>query len=90
MQVGIRDFCEEEFNFIRANQNRIKTFFDTHLTEQKLHGKSWAIICEDIIKHLPQEVYISFDIDGLDPRFCPNTGTPVPGGLEFFRSALSY
>jgi agmatinase len=28
-------------------------------------------------------VYISFDIDGLDPRFCPHTGTPVPGGLDF-------
>jgi agmatinase len=28
-------------------------------------------------------VWISFDIDGLDPRFCPHTGTPVPGGLDF-------
>jgi agmatinase len=28
-------------------------------------------------------VYISFDIDGLDPRLCPHTGTPVPGGLDF-------
>ena len=25
--------------------------------------------------------YISFDIDGLNPTYCPNTGTPVPGGL---------
>jgi agmatinase len=32
---------------------------------------------------LPQKVWISFDIDGLDPRFCPHTGTPVPGGLDF-------
>jgi agmatinase len=32
---------------------------------------------------LPKAVYISFDIDGLDPKLCPNTGTPVPGGLEF-------
>jgi len=28
-------------------------------------------------------VYVSFDIDGLDPALCPNTGTPVPGGLTF-------
>jgi agmatinase len=31
---------------------------------------------------LPTNVYISFDIDGLDPKLCPNTGTPVPGGFE--------
>jgi agmatinase len=31
---------------------------------------------------LPQNVYVSFDVDGLDPKLCPNTGTPVPGGLE--------
>jgi agmatinase len=35
-----------------------------------------------MITHLPQKVYVSFDIDGLDPKLCPNTGTPVPGGFE--------
>jgi agmatinase len=38
---------------------------------------------EDIIKALPEKVYLSIDIDGLDPGLCPNTGTPVPGGLSF-------
>jgi agmatinase len=38
---------------------------------------------KEIIESLPEKVYISFDIDGLDPRFCPHTGTPVPGGLDF-------
>jgi agmatinase len=28
-------------------------------------------------------VYVSFDVDGMDPALCPNTGTPVPGGLSF-------
>ena len=32
---------------------------------------------------MPKDVYVSFDIDGLDPKLCPNTGTPVPGGLSF-------
>jgi agmatinase len=32
---------------------------------------------------LPKKVYLSIDIDGLDPKLCPNTGTPVPGGFEF-------
>jgi len=83
VQVGIRDFCEEEFNFIRHHSGRITTFFDATLAEEKMNGNQWAIICDDIIQHLPKEVYVSFDIDGLDPRFCPHTGTPVPGGLEF-------
>jgi agmatinase len=43
----------------------------------------WKKITEEIIEHLPGEVYISFDIDGLDPVLCPSTGTPVPGGLSF-------
>ena len=37
---------------------------------------------DEIIGQLPQKVYISFDIDGLDPKLCPNTGTPVQGGFE--------
>jgi agmatinase len=35
------------------------------------------------VAELPETNYISFDIDGLDPTLCPNTGTPVPGGLSF-------
>ena len=38
---------------------------------------------KEIVKALPDKIYISFDIDGLDPKLCPNTGTPVPGGFEF-------
>jgi len=83
VQVGIRDFCETEFDFINAHADRIKTFYDIHLANAKLNGKHWSQLCDDIISHLPQEVYISFDIDGLDPRYCPHTGTPVPGGLDF-------
>ena len=88
VQIGIRDYCEEEYDFIQSNHQRIQTFFDATLAEQKMSGKHWSHLCDDIIKHLPQEVYISFDIDGLDPRFCPNTGTPVPGGLDFNEALL--
>jgi agmatinase len=35
------------------------------------------------VAELPREVYVSFDIDGLDPALCPGTGTPVLGGLSF-------
>jgi agmatinase len=81
VQVGIRDFCEEEFDYIQSRAD-IKTFFDIELKRRLLGGDSWAQVCQDILKELPQKVYVSFDIDGLDPAFCPHTGTPVPGGLS--------
>ena len=81
VQVGIRDFCEEEYNFINSRDD-IKTFFDIGVKQRLLKGESWASVAADIISELPQKVYISFDIDGLDPRFCPSTGTPVIGGLS--------
>ncbi len=45
-------------------------------------GATWKNIVDEIISELPDKVYISFDIDGLDPKLCPNTGTPVAGGFE--------
>ncbi|MBY0553137.1 agmatinase family protein [bacterium] len=81
VQVGIRDFCEEEYNFVQSRPD-IKTFFDIGIKQRQLKGESWASIATDIISELPQKVYISFDIDGLDPRYCPSTGTPVIGGLS--------
>ncbi|MEQ1721980.1 MAG: agmatinase family protein [Pseudobdellovibrio sp.] len=81
VQVGIRDFCEEEYNFVTSHPD-IKTFFDIGIKQRLLKGESWASVAADIINELPQKVYISFDIDGLDPRFCPSTGTPVIGGLS--------
>ncbi|HAL64304.1 MAG TPA: agmatinase, partial [Bacteroidales bacterium] len=42
----------------------------------------------EIVGHLPSKVYISFDIDGLNPELCPHTGTPVPGGLSFEQVVL--
>ncbi len=83
VQVGIRDFCQEEFDFIRANSNRIHTHFDADIKRELFSGKSWLSICEKIVGELPELVYFSFDIDGLSPDLCPHTGTPVPGGLSF-------
>lgn len=83
VQVGIRDFCEEEADYIKASNGRVVTFYDEDLKSALMEGYSWEKICKNIITHLPKQVYISFDIDGLDPKLCPNTGTPVPGGLEY-------
>lgn len=83
VQVGIRDLCQVEFDCIKKNRTTITPFFDADIYSDKMQGKTWHAICQEIIAPLPQQVYISLDIDGLDPRFCPNTGTPVPGGLDF-------
>jgi len=82
VQVGIRDYCEAELQLIQSDQ-RITTYFDRDLKYQQFEGKAWSVICNQIINKLPEKVYLSFDIDGLDPKLCPHTGTPVPGGLEF-------
>lgn len=82
-QVGIRDYCEEEAQYMQRHAERVKVFTDKALKKASFEGTSWKEQCEAIVASLPQKVYISFDIDGLDPKLCPNTGTPVPGGLEF-------
>jgi len=81
VQVGIRDVSEKEVQRTKDDQ-RIVTFFDWDLKNQSYIGKTWNEQVQDIINELPQHVYISFDIDGLKPELCPNTGTPVAGGFE--------
>ncbi len=82
VQVGIRDYGEDEYQYIQDNKDRISVFFDKDIKERQYEGDSWKMIVKEIIDQLPQNVFISFDIDGLDPKLCPNTGTPVPGGFE--------
>jgi agmatinase len=83
VQVGIRDFCEEETSVMQLAAGRVVTFFDEDIKNHFYEGNTWEDVCNAIIHELPEHVYISFDIDGLDPKLCPNTGTPVAGGLEF-------
>jgi len=82
VQVGVRDYCEEEWDLICNSNHRVVTYFDKAIKERQFEGERWKEIVTEIIEHLPEKVYLSFDIDGLDRKFCPNTGTPVPGGLE--------
>lgn len=87
VQVGIRDVSTVEVGMIKSDK-RIKTYFDWETQERKLSGESWKAICQEIVSHLGPKVYISFDIDGLDPKLCPNTGTPVPGGMELIETTM--
>ena len=82
VQVGVRDYSEDEKQFISDSNDRIITFFDKDIKERQYEGDTWKTIVIEIVEKLPQKVYISFDVDGLDPKLCPNTGTPVAGGFE--------
>jgi agmatinase len=81
VSVGIRDFSEDEAQ--TAKDRRISTYYWGAVNRQLLSGRSWHDVVKDILQDLPDRVYVSFDIDGLSPEFCPSTGTPVPGGLSF-------
>jgi agmatinase len=82
VQVGIRDYSQGEYEYVQANTDRIRTYFDKDIRFRQFEGETWKQICTDIVSQLPDKIYISFDVDGLDPKLCPNTGTPVQGGFE--------
>jgi agmatinase len=82
VQLGIRDYCDEELDYIQQSNGRIVPFYDHDIKNRLFEGAVWQQIADEVISTLPEKVYISFDIDGLDPKLCPNTGTPVPGGFE--------
>jgi agmatinase len=83
VQVGIRDYSDEEDETMRSNPDRVRTHFDPDLRRALFDGESFSRIAGRVVADLPQQVYVSFDIDGLDPALSPHTGTPVPGGLSF-------
>jgi len=72
VQVGIRSMSAEEAAFLPGNS--VKSFSADYVLDQK----DW---CETILRHLEGDVYISIDLDVLDPAFMPATGTPEPGGI---------
>ena len=82
VQVGIRDFSKGEQEIIEKESGRIIMFTDYENKKALFEGSTWSAVCESIVKELPENVYISFDIDGLLPHLAPNTGTPVSGGFS--------
>jgi agmatinase len=82
VQVGIRDYSQEEWDHVCGSGHRVISYLDGELARRAFEGETWQRVADEIVAHLPDKVYLSFDIDGLDPKLCPCTGTPVPGGLE--------
>jgi agmatinase len=83
VQVGVRDYCDDEVALVKASEGRVVQFDDYLLSRERFEGTTWAEQCRKIVELLPEKVYVSFDIDGLAAENCPGTGTPVTGGLSF-------
>lgn len=88
VQVGIRDLGEREHAMILGSKGRIRTLFDAEWARAKIDGSILRELVKKRLEALPERVYVSFDVDGLDPVLCPNTGTPVPGGLSWHDAML--
>lgn len=82
VQVAVRDFSKEELEFAKSDK-RVVQYTDFSLSQRAFEGEFWEDMCNEIVMQLPKNVYVSFDIDGLQQQFCPSTGTPVPGGLSY-------
>lgn len=86
VQVGVRDMALSEAELVEQWGN-MTSFTDHELAWELGSGEPWMRIAARVVRPLPKQVWVSFDIDGLDPSLCPRTGTPVPGGLGW-REAL--
>ena len=82
VQVGVRDVGPAEWERTLAHP-RVHSWSDSALAERAHRGQPWADTIAELLAPLPRSVWITMDIDGLDPALCPATGTPVPGGLTW-------
>ncbi len=80
VQVGIRAQCIEESEYIK--ENGITTMYAHEIREGKYTKilKQWD---DYAVEKLTEHVYVTFDVDGLDPSIMPSTGTPEPNGLSW-------
>lgn len=79
VSIGIRNLCQEEFNYFKKNNKRIKIFWGNEMHKWSMKKLS------KILKN--KDVYLTFDLDGFDSSLMPATGTPEPGGL-FWSDAI--
>lgn len=87
VSVGLRDLGEAERARL-SDDARLRALFDPDWARAKLAGDDLRLLIREHLELLPAEVYLTFDVDGLDPSLCPNTGTPVPGGFDWHEVML--
>lgn len=85
--LAVRDFSIEELNFAQSQAHQTK-FLESKEIRKKIVDGKFSDVLNGVSNFLGEKVYVSFDIDGLDPGLCPGTGTPVPGGLFYDEAIL--
>lgn len=76
LQLGIRSVCREEVDFARQHPERVRVWY-----AEDVHAGSWR---DELVARLRgRNVYLTIDVDGLDPAIVPATGTPEPDGLTW-------
>lgn len=75
VSVGIRSMCEDEADYVK--KNKVAVYYDHEIHEAGFNEKN-------LFKHLTGQVYLTIDVDGLSPSVVPTTGTPEPGGLQWY------
>ncbi len=86
--VAVRDYCREELGRAAEEGERVRLFPMHDWDHGLASGRSFVELANEAIACLGEELWVSFDIDGLDPSNCPHTGTPVPGGLSFAQATI--
>ena len=76
LQLGIRSVCPEEVEFARANPERVRVWYS-----EAVHQNDWQT--EFIQRIQGKQIYLTIDVDGLDPSIVSATGTPEPDGLSW-------
>ncbi len=76
LQLGIRSVCAEEVQVARDNPNRIRVWY-----AEEVHADTWQT--ELAQRVAGRNVFLTIDVDGLDPSVIPATGTPEPDGLSW-------
>ena len=79
VSLGIRNLCQEESDYLKNNNDRIKIFWAKEINRWNMSD------LKKIIKN--KNIYLTFDLDGFDSSLMPATGTPEPGGL-FWNDAI--
>jgi agmatinase len=88
VQVGLRDVSVEELDAIERSGGRVSAVLDRDWAAARARGEDLEARAAAALEPLPRDVYLTIDVDGLDPALCPNTGTPVPGGLAWSEVVL--
>jgi agmatinase len=80
VQVGVRNIAREEHEFAKSQEGRIHTFWADEIAADK--ARHWLADVEELVRG--RDIYLTVDLDGLDPSIMPATGTPEPGGLDWY------